>query len=76
MLALDRVSPAALKLFELLPSMPRLTVERVRKTLKTTFPTANAAVATLVRAGLLTERTGRRKYRSFSYESYVKLLSR
>ena len=49
LLALDRVSPAALKLFELLPSMPRLTVERVRKTLKTTFPTANAAVATLVR---------------------------
>lgn len=76
LLALDRVSPTALKLFELLPSMPRLTVERVRKTLKTTFPTANAAVATLVRAGLLTERTGRRKYRSFSYESYVKLLSR
>lgn len=34
-------SPATYRLFELLPMMPRFTVERVRQRLKTTFPTAN-----------------------------------
>jgi Fic family protein len=66
---------AAYRLFEWLPMMPRLTVERVRVVLGTTFPTANAAVKTLEELGLIIETTGNRKNRSFSYDRYIKLLS-
>ena len=65
----------AYRLFELLPVMPRLTVERVKTALETTFPTANAAVKALVQLGLLTETTGHKKNRSFSYHRYIQLLS-
>lgn len=40
-----------------------------------TFPTANAAVKTLEDLGLITETTGNKKNRSFSYDRYIKLLS-
>jgi Fic family protein len=66
---------AAYRLFEMLPMMPRLTVERVKTALGTTFPTANAAVKTLEELGLITETTGNKKNRSFSYDRYIKLLS-
>lgn len=67
---------AAYRLFELLPMMPRFTVERVRKELKTTFPTANAAIQTLHNLGIINEITGQKKNRSFSYQSYIQLLSK
>ena len=66
---------AAYRLFEMLPMMPRFTVERVKTALGTTFPTANAAVKTLEELGLITETTGNKKNRSFSYDRYIKLLS-
>ena len=70
-----KVNAAAYRLFELLPMMPRFTVERVRKSLETTFPTANAAVKTLEELGLVGETTGNKKNRSFSYSAYISLLS-
>jgi Fic family protein len=66
---------AAYRLFEMLPMMPRFTVERVKAALGTTFPTANAAVKALEELGLITETTGNKKNRSFSYDRYIKLLS-
>ncbi len=66
----------ALRLFELLPVMPRFTIEQVRQKLDTTFPTATAAVKLLEELGIATEATGQRKNRSFSYSAYVELLSR
>ncbi len=66
---------AAYRLFEMLSMMPRLTVERVKTALGTTFPPANAAVKTLEELGLITETTGKKKNRSFSYDRYIKLLS-
>jgi Fic family protein len=66
---------AAYRLFEMLPMMPRFTVERVKAALETTFPTANAAVKALEELGLITETTGNKKNRSFSYDRYIKLLS-
>ncbi len=65
---------AAYRLFEMLPMMPRFTVERVKTALGTTFPTANAAVKALEELGLITETTGNKKNRSFSYDRYIKLL--
>lgn len=76
LLATANVSQATYRLFELLPEMPRFSVEMARKALETTFPTANSAVANLVRAGIVTELTGRSKNRGFSYEAYVQRLAR
>jgi len=71
-----KAGPASYRLFELLPLMPRFTVERVRQKLETSFPTANAAVKLLEELGIVTEVTGQRKNRSFSYQSYIALLTR
>jgi Fic family protein len=71
-----KAGPASYKLFEFLPLMPRFTVERARQKLETSFPTANAAVKLLESLGIVTEVTGLRKNRSFSYQSYIALLTR
>ena len=73
-LASSSQSPAAYRLFELLPSMPRFTVERARAAMRTSFPTANAAIKALVELDIVSETTGRAKNRSFGYAKYIKLL--
>lgn len=75
LLAAPRVGAVALRLFELLPLMPRFTIEQVRQKLDTTFPTATAAVKRLQDLGLLSELTGQKKNRLFSYVAYVELLA-
>ena len=76
LLAAPRVGAIALRLFELLPVMPRFTIEQVRQKIETTFPTATAAVKLLEDLGLVAELTGQKKNRSFSYRAYVDLLGR
>lgn len=49
---------------------------RVRQKLETTFPTATAAVQVLEDLGIVTEMTGQKKNRSYSYQPYIELLSR
>lgn len=75
LLAAPRAGAVALRLFELLPLMPRFTIEQARQKLDTTFPTATAAVKLLQELGLLTELTGQKKNRLFSYAAYVELLA-
>ncbi len=75
LLAAPRVGAVALRLFELLPLMPRFTIEQARQKLDTTFPTATAAVKLLQELGMLTELTGQKKNRLFSYAAYVELLA-
>lgn len=75
-LGYPKATPLAYRLFELLPMMPRFTIERVRKELNTTFPTATAAVKILEDLGILCELTGNKKNRHYSYQGYVDLLSR
>ncbi|HSW40300.1 MAG TPA: Fic family protein [Acidobacteriota bacterium] len=67
-------SVAGIRLFELLPSHPIITVAEAVKLLKTTKPTATKAVSGLVDAEVLVEVTGRRRDRAFSYEAYLNLL--
>jgi Fic family protein len=76
LLAAPRVGAVALRLFELLPVMPRFTIEQVRQKLETTFPTATAAVKLLEDLSIVAELTGQKKNRSFSYRAYVDLLAR
>ena len=75
LLAAPRVGAVGLRLFELLPLMPRFTIEQVRQKLATTFPTANAAVKLQEELGIVTELTGQKKNRCFSYAAYVDLLA-
>jgi len=75
LLAAPRVGAVALRLFELLPLMPRFTIEQARQKLATTFPTATAAVKLLQELGIVTELTGQKKNRCFSYAAYVDLLA-
>lgn len=75
LLAAPRVGAVGLRLFELLPLMPRFTIEQVRQKLPTTFPTATAAVKLLEELGIVTELTGQKKNRCFSYAAYVELLA-
>ena len=76
LLAAPRVGAVGLRLFEMLPLMPRFTIEQVRQKLATTFPTATAAVKLLEELGVVTELTGQKKNRCFSYQRYVELLAR
>ena len=71
-----RAGAISLRLFELLPVMPRFTIAQVQQKLSTTFPTATAAVMLLEELGLVTELTGLKKNRSYSYQAYVELLAR
>ena len=75
LLASPKSGPASYRLFEMLPMMPRFTIDQVRQKLGTTFPTANAAVKVLEDVGIVTELTGQRKNRMYSYRAYISLLS-
>jgi Fic family protein len=70
-----KAGPAVYRLFEMLPMMPRFTIERARQKLDTSFPTANAAVKVLEDLGIVTEMTGQKKNRSYSYQRYIELLA-
>lgn len=76
LLASPKASAAAFRLFDMLPMMPRFTVEKARERLDTSFPTANAAVRLLAELGIITEMTGQRKFRVFGYQNYIDLLAR
>ena len=75
LLQTPKATPASLRLFELLPTMPRFSIEQARQRLNTTFPTATAAVTLLQSLGIVSEQTGQKKHRLFSYQAYVDLLS-
>ena len=61
--------------FELLPLMPRFSIDQVCERLNTTFPTATAAVKILETLGIVAEQTGQKKNRHCSYPADVELLS-
>jgi Fic family protein len=70
-LAHDGMSVVALRLFELLPRHPLVSVASVMKLVETTKPTAGRAIELLVSGGVLVETTGRKRDRSFVYETYL-----
>lgn len=76
LLTASKAGPASYRLFEMLPMMPRFTIERVRQKLNTSFPTANAAVKVLEDLGIVTELTGQKKNRCYSYQAYIELMTR
>lgn len=71
-----KASPMSDRLFEMLPLMPRFTIERVRRQLDTSFPAATAAIEVLEDLDIVAEMTGQKKNRSYGYQAYIELLSR
>ncbi|MBN2195948.1 MAG: hypothetical protein JW751_24230, partial [Polyangiaceae bacterium] len=71
LLASDGISVLALRLFELLPRRPIVTVASAVKLVETTKPTAGRAIELLVDAGVLFETTGRKRDRSYVYRAYL-----
>lgn len=65
---------SALKLFELLPEHPAVTVAEVARLLETTKPTARSTIEILRQVGILHEITDRKRSRIFCYTAYVDLL--
>jgi Fic family protein len=71
LLAHADASVASLRLFDLLPRHPIVSVAFVMKRLGTSKPTAGRAIDVLVQAGVLFETTGRKRDRSWSYREYL-----
>lgn len=73
-LSLAEMSVTALRLFELLPRHPIVSVASVMKLLATTKPTSGRSIELLVSAGVLVETTGKKRGRSFMYQAYLEAL--
>ncbi len=67
----DTTSAAAVRLFELLPRHPLVSVASVMKLLETSKPTAARAIDSLEAAGVLIETTGKKRDRWYAYQRYL-----
>ena len=70
-LAAGKASVVAARLFEELPRHPIVTITGMVKLLETTKPTAAKAIALLEEVGVLSETTGRKRDRTFTYVKYL-----
>jgi Fic family protein len=70
-----RATIPAVRLFDLLPDHPVLTLARAMTLLKTTKPTAIKAIAVLQQADILHENTGRQRNRIYVYQRYLRVLT-
>ncbi len=66
----------AIRLFEMLPTMPRVTTTFAAAKLDVTFPTASAAIKVLQGEGVLAKSTDQKRNQQFSYKRYIELLQR
>ena len=67
-------SVSALRLLELLPHHPIVSVDTVMGLIDASRPTASRAISTLEQIGILSESTGRKRNRSFVYRDYLEQL--
>ncbi len=71
-----RDKSAALRALDLLPDYPVITAGRLGERLGVSAPAANGAIAQLVEAGVLVERTGYRRNRVFVAQEVLRVLNR
>lgn len=64
----------SIRVFELLPLKPMLTIGSITKTLKITKPTAAKVVDVLTKCKILTEHSGKKRDRVFAYAKYMDVL--
>jgi Fic family protein len=65
----------ALRLFDVLPDHPMITLAHAVELLATTKPTAIKAIEALRGGGVLHEITGRRRDRVYAYRAYLNVLA-
>lgn len=73
-LHLETTSVAMLRLFDALPDHPIVTAKSVVSLLQVSKPTAGRTIDLLVEAGVLVERSGRRRDRWYAYGRYLDCL--
>lgn len=66
----------AIRLFEMLPTMPRLTTTFAAEKLDVTFPTASTAIKVLQSVDVLASSTEQKRSQQFNYKGYIELLQR
>jgi Fic family protein len=67
---------SAIRLFDLLPNHPMVTLARAIELLNTTKPTASKAIDALKKVGVLKEITGKQRDRIYAYHGYLQLLTK
>ena len=67
-------SLTAVRLLELLPSRPVITIPGAVKLLKTTKPTASKSIELLEKLGIVRETSGRKRDRTYQYTRYLERL--
>jgi len=67
---------AAVRLFDLLPTHPTVTLSRSCELLQTSKPTAVKAIEALRKAGVLQEITGKQRDRIYTYRAYLEVLAK
>jgi len=65
----------AIRLLDVLPEQPMVTLPRVADLLKVSKPTAIKTINALVKAGVLKETTGRQRDRVYAYDAYLRVLA-
>jgi Fic family protein len=65
----------AVRLFDLLPEHPMVTLPGAMQLLKSTKPTTAKAIGALSQAGVLEETTGKRRDRVYAYRAYLDILA-
>lgn len=71
----ERATITAVKLLDLLPANPVLTVLRASELLGSTAPPARKAIDLLEELGVLRETTGKQRDRVYAYHAYLELLT-
>ena len=74
MLTAKGSSLTAVRLLDVLPRRPVVTIPGVVKLLKTTKPTATKSIALLEKLGVVEETTGRKRDRAYQYTRYLERL--
>jgi Fic family protein len=71
----EQATLSALRLVELIPSHPIITLSLGTELLEVSRPTALKAIEALQAAGILRETTGRRRDRVYAYHNYLQVLT-
>lgn len=70
-----RATVTAIRLLDLLPTHPIVTLPTAMELLETTKPTAGKAINALQKSGILRETTGKQRDRVYAYHDYLNVLT-
>lgn len=73
-MAAEEGTVQAIRLFEMLPTMPRFTTKFAADRLGVTFPTASTAIKVLQSVDVLVGSTEQKRNQQFNYNGYIELL--